>query len=59
MAQEFVEREAKRIPPFGCGGGRRRTTYSFAGVARNRRPSARTTLSTVANSGLPSGDNAL
>jgi hypothetical protein len=37
----------------------REPNYVCDGVARNLRPSARTTLSTVANSGLPSGDKAL
>ncbi len=36
-----------------------RPGYSAAGVACSFRPSARTTFSTVLNSGLPSGDSAL
>jgi hypothetical protein len=51
--------KAQVIPPFVFGGGRQSTVYECAGLACNRRPSARTTFNTVANFGLPSGDNAL
>ncbi len=52
------KRRASRL--WFLGGGWWGNDYDdCAGVARRRRPRARTTLSTVANLGLPSGDRAL